>query len=66
MSKLLLLFIFNKYIHTLLLVGGVFLKKNKKFFKYAHNDLTIIFKRGTMQSTKILNDDFSLTFGGIY
>lgn len=64
MSKLILLFIFTKFIHTLLLVGGVFLKKIKKFFKYAHNDLTILFKRGTMQSTKRLNDNFSLVFGG--
>ena len=43
--------------HTLLLVGGVFLKKNKKNYKYAHNDLTILFKRATMQSTKKLNDN---------
>lgn len=50
--------------HTLLLVGGVFLKK--KNYKYAHNDLTIIFKRATMQSTKKLNDDFSLIFGGFF
>lgn len=49
--------------HTLLLVGGVFLKKN---YKYAHNDLTILFKRATMQSTKKLNDDFSLIFGGFF
>jgi|GEM_PF-4420650 hypothetical protein len=49
--------------HTLLLVGGVFLKKN---YKYAHNDLTILFKRATMQSTKKLNDDFSLVFGGFF
>ena len=52
--------------HTLLLVGGVFLKKNKKNYKYAHNDLTILFKRATMQSTKKLNDDFSLIFGGFF
>lgn len=49
--------------HTLLLVGGVFLKKN---YKYAHNDLTILFKRATMQSTKKLNDNFSLIFGGFF
>ena len=49
--------------HTLLLVGGVYLKKN---YKYAHNDLTILFKRATMQSTKKLNDDFSLIFGGFF
>lgn len=49
--------------HTLLLVGGVFLKKN---YKYAHYDLTILFKRATMQSTKKLNDDFSLVFGGFF
>ena len=65
MYKLTLLFIFNKFIHTLLLVGGVFLKKIKKFFKYTHNDLTTLFKRGTMQSTKKLNDNFSLVFGGL-
>ena len=52
--------------HTLLLVGGVFLKKIKKFFKYAHNDLTIILNKATMQSTKKLNDDFSLIFGGFF
>lgn len=52
--------------HTLLLVGGVFLKKNKKNYKYAHNDLTILFKRATMQSTKKLNDNFSLIFGGFF
>lgn len=52
--------------HTLLLVGGVFLKKNKKIYKYAHNDLTILFKRATMQSTKKLNDNFSLIFGGFF
>ncbi len=63
MPKLILLFISIKLIHTLLLVGGVFLKKNKKSFKYTHNDL-ILLKRGTMQSTKRLNDNFSLVFGG--
>ena len=52
--------------HTLLLVGGVFLKKIKKLCKYAHNDLTILFKRATMQSTKKLNDNFSLIFGGFF
>ena len=52
--------------HTLLLVGGVFLKKIKKFCKYANNDLTILFKRATMQSTKKLNDNFSLIFGGFF
>ena len=52
--------------HTLLLVGGVFLKKIKKFCKCVHNDLTILFKRATMQSTKKLNDDFSLIFGGFF
>ena len=52
--------------HTLLLVGGVFLKQVKNFFKYVHNDLTILFKRATMQSTKKLNDDFSLIFGGFF
>lgn len=52
--------------HTLLLVGGVFLKKIKKFCKYVHNDLTILFKRATMQSTKKLNDNFSLIFGGFF
>ena len=52
--------------HTLLLVGGVFLKKNKKNYKYAHNDLTILFKRANMQSTKKLNDNFSLIFGGFF
>lgn len=52
--------------HTLLLVGGVFLKKIKKNYKYAHNDLTILFKRATMQSTKKLNDNFSLIFGGFF
>lgn len=52
--------------HTLLLVGGVFLKKIKKFCKYAHNDLTILFKRATMQSTKKLNDNFSLIFGDFF
>ena len=57
----------NKIVfHTLLLVGGVFLKKVKKFFKYTHNDLTIFFKRATMQSTKKLNDNFSLVFGGFF
>ena len=60
-------FVFNSLnkitFHTLLLVGGVFLKKN---YKYAHNDLTILFKRATMQSTKKLNDDFSLIFGGFF
>ncbi len=64
MSKLILLFISIKFIHTLLLVGGVFLKKIEKVFKYAHNDLTILFKQGNMQSTKRLNDNFSLIFGG--
>lgn len=63
-------FVFNSLnkitFHTLLLVGGVFLKKNKKNYKYAHNDLTILFKRATMQSTKKLNDDFSLIFGGFF
>lgn len=63
-------FVFNSLnkitFHTLLLVGGVFLKKNKKNYKYAHNDLTILFKRATMQSTKKLNDDFSLLFGGFF
>ena len=52
--------------HTLLLVGGVFFEKKKKNYKYAHNDLTILFKRATMQSTKKLNDDFSLIFGGFF
>ena len=63
-------FVFNSLnkitFHTLLLVGGVFLKKNKKNYKYPHNDLTILFKRATMQSTKKLNDDFSLIFGGFF
>lgn len=63
-------FVFNSLnkitFHTLLLVGGVFLKKNKKNYKYVHNDLTILFKRATMQSTKKLNDDFSLIFGGFF
>ncbi len=52
--------------HTLLLVGGVFLKKNKKNYKYPHNDLTILYKRATMQSTKKSNDNFSLIFGGFF
>ncbi len=52
--------------HTLLLVGGVFLKKNKKNYKYAHNDLTILFKRATMQSTKKLNDDFFSYFWRLF
>lgn len=63
-------FVFNSLnkitFHTLLLVGGVFLKKNKKNYKYDHNDLTILFKRATMQSTKKLNDNFSLIFGGFF
>lgn len=63
MSKLILLFILFKFIHTLLLIGGVFLKKFKKFFKYAYNDLTISFKRGTIQANKRFNDNFSLVFG---
>ena len=57
----------NKYIYEIHFhSGGVFLKKFKKFFKYAHNDLTILFKRGTIQSTKRLNNDFSFIFGGFY
>ena len=63
-------FVFNSLnkitFHTLLLVGGVFLKINKKNYKYPHNDLTILYKRATMQSTEKLNDDFSLLFGGFF
>lgn len=64
MSSFTLLFILNFLVHTLLLIGGVFLGKKLQILKNINNDLTSFFKRGNMQSTKILNEDFFLDFGG--
>ena len=58
MDKLIVLIIFRFFMHTLLITGGVFLKKIKKFFKCILNDLTIYRKRVNMQTSKAINGYF--------